>query len=304
MWKDFFSFSGSQRAGIIVLLVLIFLVLLIDFTLSFWVEQNFLSKDKLLFAEVELFQDSLIASGNAIYPAKSKKYPAKEKTHVLPDETSEDIPLLFLFDPNTLDSAGFIRLGLKPHVVSNILKYRRKGGKFREKDDLSGIYGMQPAVFSEISSYIRISGQNSFPDSSEPEEYRPLLELNTADTAALMEIKGIGKYYAVAIIRYRKALGGFYSVRQLQEISKMTSENYDRISPFCLTDTSMIKKIKINTASLEKLKSHPYLDFYQSKEIYELRRKKGKISGLEELSNIASLDSTALVRIAPYLSFD
>ena len=47
------------------------------------------------------------------------------------------------------------------------------------------------------------------------------VELNTADSAMLDAVRGIGPYYAKKILRYRELLGGYYSVEQLKEI-KMT----------------------------------------------------------------------------------
>ena len=44
------------------------------------------------------------------------------------------------------------------------------------------------------------------------------MELNTADTATLKKIPGIGSYYARKIVAYREALGGFVSKSQVTEI--------------------------------------------------------------------------------------
>ena len=38
----------------------------------------------------------------------------------------------------------------------------------------------------------------------------PKLELNTADSTALVALRGIGPYYARKILAYRDRLGGFY----------------------------------------------------------------------------------------------
>ena len=51
-------------------------------------------------------------------------------------------------------------------------------------------------------------------DSLRPVSHReisPPLELNTADSSALVRIRGIGPYYASKIIKYRQRLGGFYA---------------------------------------------------------------------------------------------
>ena len=53
------------------------------------------------------------------------------------------------------------------------------------------------------------------------------VELNTADTATLKKIPGIGSYYARRIVDYRNRLGGFVSVAQLKEMGELP-ENIGR----------------------------------------------------------------------------
>ena len=68
------------------------------------------------------------------------------------------------------------------------------------------------------------------------------IELNSADSAALVSIRGIGPLTAGRIIRYRNALGGFASVSQLQEVTGMTDRNYQMILQQIFVDCSKIQK--------------------------------------------------------------
>ena len=43
------------------------------------------------------------------------------------------------FDPNTADTLTLVQLGLRPFVVSNVLRYRAKGGVFRQASDFRKI---------------------------------------------------------------------------------------------------------------------------------------------------------------------
>ena len=72
----------------------------------------------------------------------------------------------FVFDPNTADSSQLLRLGLQPWQVRNILKYRAKGGVYREPTDFARVYGLTVKQYRELEPYIRIS-----PD------YRPASEV-------------------------------------------------------------------------------------------------------------------------------
>ncbi len=130
------------------------------------------------------------------------------------------------------------------------------------------------------------------------------VNLNEADTALLMKIPGIGHAYATRILKYRKILGGYYSVEQLKEVYGMYQELYDEIIPFFEITTDSIVRMPVNTASLDKLKSHPYINFYQAKAILELRKKAGKINFIEELSMLEEFPPEELGKLKSYLLFE
>ena len=82
------------------------------------------------------------------------------------------------------------------------------------------------------------------------------IELNSADSAALVSIRGIGPLTAGRIIRYRNALGGFASVSQLQEVTGMT----DRQLKGGWSDTGdLIEQHILSAEEAERLE--PYLCF-------------------------------------------
>lgn len=310
MWKNFFYFSGSQRTGILLLIFLIISVSLIDKFLPLFFEHEEESPDTLFIAEINDFKKSLISLDSIRIAGYKQRhdfnYSKKRKYDSFEDKTHQ----LFPFNPNELDSAGFALLGLKSYVISNIIKYRRKT-PFRDKENFARIYGISEEKYTELAAYIQLpESDKAENDSAEIRDLKNVfgkltkVELNTADTTALMQIKGIGRSYACAIIRFRKQAGGFVSVDQLSEIYGMTPENLDKIKPFCIVNLQFVQKIKVNIASVEKLKAHPYLNFYQAKQIYELRRKKGKLSGMADLKRLSELDEITLTKIAAYLNFE
>ena len=130
------------------------------------------------------------------------------------------------------------------------------------------------------------------------------IDLNTADSTQLCRIPGIGPAYAKRIIGYRKLLGGYYRLEQLQEVYGMYVELYEKITPFFLMSENSIRKISVNEASLEQLKAHPYLNFYQAKAIVEKRKKNAKIESWEELKLLEEFTETDRERVSPYLSFE
>ena len=130
-----------------------------------------------------------------------------------------------------------------------------------------------------------------------------VIELNTADSLDLMKIPGIGSSFAKRIIAYRKLLGGYHRIEQLQEVYGMYAELYEKIIPYLRIDPTQITFIQVNKFSLDKLKAHPYLNFYQAKAILEMRKKRGKIAGIDELKLLDEFTPDDWIRLAPYLEF-
>ena len=76
-----------------------------------------------------------------------------------------------------------------------------------------------------LEPYIQIN-QKKDSVSIKPEPKKNIIvELNSADTTLLMQVKGIGRGYAKGIIRFRGLTGGFVSIEQLKEIYGMRPEN-------------------------------------------------------------------------------
>jgi DNA uptake protein ComE-like DNA-binding protein len=130
-----------------------------------------------------------------------------------------------------------------------------------------------------------------------------VIDINSSDTLQLMKIPGIGASFAKRITSYRNLLGGYYRVEQLQEVYGMYEELYDKMIPYFRTDTGKISLIQVNTASLDKLKAHPYINFYQAKAIVEMRKKKGKLESIQEFSLLEEFTTEDLERLKHYLAF-
>ena len=126
-------------------------------------------------------------------------------------------------------------------------------------------------------------------------------ELNEADTATLQLLKGVGAITPSRIVRYRQQLGGFYDVRQLNEIKGLYPTVLETLTKTVSVNPDLIAKININKASLEKLKAHPYLDFYKAKVIVELRKSRKSIRALSELAAFPEFTPADLERLKWYV---
>ena len=129
-----------------------------------------------------------------------------------------------------------------------------------------------------------------------------VFNLNEADSLDLVQLYNIGPTFARRIIRYRTLLGGYVDIRQLWEVRGMDSVRYNDIAPYLYADPADITKIDLNSATLEQLKRHPYLDYYQAKAIVQLRDASGPYSTTEDLLKIPIIDNETYTHIAPYLT--
>ena len=231
-----------------------------------------------------------------------------------------------VFDPNTADSSTLVHLGLKKWQASNMLKYRAKGGRYRQAEDMKKLYGMTDSMYQALLPYIQIDTMavKQYRDSvrksridttqsdSVPRYISPkrdtVLNLRTADTTELKLIRGIGSYRAKQIVRYRQQLGGFTHVEQLREIKALQPLLIDTLSADSLLahfwlDSIIVEPLSVNSIGVERLQRHPYLSFEQAKAIYELRRRKVRLSSIKALEQLDCFTPEELLRVAPYLSF-
>ena len=130
-----------------------------------------------------------------------------------------------------------------------------------------------------------------------------VIELNSADSAKLTELRGIGASFARRIISYRNRLGGFYRKEQLKEVFGLDSATYAGLQAQVSADPSKIKKIRINKAAFEDLSKFPYLTYKQMNAIIQFREQHGNYESLADMKNIAIMNDEILRKIAPYLDF-
>lgn len=224
-------------------------------------------------------------------------------------------PQSFRFDPNSLDSAGFVLLGLQPWMAKNIMSYRSKGGRFRRRSDFKKVYGMSTLLYDRLFPLIALpdtiiyqkdSSRWAARDTSLWYKYPvgTVVELNEADTTQLKRIPNIGIGFARRIISYRGRLGGFYHIGQLREIQGIDEVLFGQISSWLRVDKLLIEPIDVNRSSLERLMAHPYMGFYRAKAMIELKRKRGVLKSLEEFKLYEEFTSNDRERLAYYLKFD
>ncbi len=215
----------------------------------------------------------------------------------------------FPFDPNTISFDSLRLLGMHQGLASSLIKYREKVKQFKSSDDLLELYLYDSVHHSEYKPYIQIDTTNLSFERKEKKvftyekEIQDTIELNSADTFELMKLRGVGRFYAAQIIRYRNKLGGYYSKQQLTEIKSIRQENLDKFWDYVVVDSTKIKTIPINTCEFKELLKHPYFDYYETKLIFSYRDEQGKFISLRDLKKAGPLTDRYVEKIGHYISF-
>ena len=157
----------------------------------------------------------------------------------------------FRFNPNTVSVEDLCRLGFSPKQAESIDNYRRKGGRFRRKADFAKSFVVSDSIYRRLEPFIDI----------------PLVDLNTADSAAFDALPGIGGWFASQILDYRDRLGGYSYKEQLMDIYNFDQEKYDALSDLITISPESVRPYPLWTLPADSLRKHPYIGDYAAKGI-------------------------------------
>ena len=301
---EYLSFGKSERIAILMVILAILLIVLVPS----WI--NRLRKPVSL--NDPLFERQI--AGFLMHDSTSGEKEGSGFDFSNPDrEVFRRSITPFPFDPNTLDIKGWMTMGFTAKQAKGIIRFREKGGRFRTKEDVKKLYAVTEEVFTVIEPYIRIpannpvtagntateNGRKGMP-SAMKERYQA--ELNSADSAELVKVYGIGPATARKIIRYREKLGGYASIEQLLDIPGIDSARFAMIRDGVFADAEVVNKVEINKASISQLRQHPYIDYYTAKAIVDFRIRKGDFNSPDELRDVPGMQMSLFLKLKPYIS--
>lgn len=219
----------------------------------------------------------------------------RKQTHIV----KHDI----FFDPNTTSYDTLIQVGFSTVQAKNLVKYREKGGRISSGTDLMKIYGIDSIFYNSVKHLIQIQ-KSTFNSSVSIKNEKPIkIDINSADSLALVKLPGIGPVFAKRIIKYRNLLGGFYEKEQLLEVYNFKPETYTIVEPYIFADTLYIKKIRINFASFNDLIRHPYLNKEQVNSILQYRNKNGSFSNIKSIEGLSGFNTENYKKLESYLTW-
>lgn len=308
IFGNYFTLSRFERNGMIILLTLIFIVIGIN---AFW---PFI-RAKLFYDTKEL--DLMFARAEADFSRKKPSTPDSSATEHINDLQAEattdyeNSKKLFYFDPNTASASEWAELGAVKKLIKTIENYRSKGGKFRKPEDLKKIYGFNDQLYRKLLPWVRIinnekkeSYENPVPPpvNTGPEMDVPKIEVNTTTLEQLLEIPRMNENFAARLIKYRKLLGGFYTLEQAGEVYGSKEEYVRLMKKYCYVNSDSLARISLNNSDLKTLGKHPYIGFELAKKIISFRNKNGPFQSLEGLKQAGLItDENQFKKILNYL---
>ncbi len=309
--NDYFSFTNKERKGVILIVVIIFLIILSPLFFRFFTKEKKYSHEQFESEITQLKIQQIDTTAGKKYIKYANNY---TNNHSSPaGENNKNIHAeVFSFDPNTASFNDWQRLGIRDKTIKTIEKYISKGGKFYKPEDIQKIWGLAPADAQRLMPYVSIKSEakqyTSFEKKEYPETksaYSPKVlspvDVNLADTTAFISLPGIGSKLSQRIISFRDKLGGFYSIDQVGETYLLPDSTFQKIKPRLVLGKAPIKKININTASIEEMKQHPYLRYNVANAIFQYRQQHGNFNSAEDIKKIMLVTEDIFNKASPYL---
>lgn len=311
--KDYFSFTAKEQRGLIALLAVILLSLSASIYLPLVIPQKQFDMEPFK-SEVEAFLATAAINDSTSISEQDhslKSIPALNK-----QDLEGFLQSPYRFNPNDLDEIQWKEMGLRERIVSNIINYREKGGRFRNKEGFRKIYGLTEIEFGILEPYLIFDPPTNLvfnkDTSTKPRQSdhrltinkaEPIrLEINAADSAALLDLTGIGPSFAGRIVRYRSRLGGFNKPEQLLEIKGLDSIRYNLFREQILLNPELISKIDLNNVTFKELLRHPYFEYYLVKAIFEKRDQVKTFDSVEQIKYLPVMYEELFEKISPYLT--
>lgn len=304
-WKAFlagyFSFTRRERIGLLLLVFLIVVSLLLPGFISSKTPAGFTPADTAWIAAAKKLETIETEKEGKLF----NSHPRDNDLAYQYDRSIGHSPVsgsLFYFDPNIIDESGWKKLGLKDKTIHTIKNYLSKGGHFYKAEDLKKVYGLHPNDYIRLEPFIKIETRNAEDKAAEtrPAEYARteneprrfsynIIDINVADTSAFISLPGIGSKLAARIVNFREKLGGFYSIAQVGETYGLPDSSFQKIRQYLKLESSSVRKININNATLDELKAHPYIRYNIANPIIAYRNEHGPFSRVDDLKKVMAV---------------
>lgn len=307
IWNTYFYWNRTERRGVIPLLVFLGVLICVNVFLRFRTPENITEPDAGFMASAKQFEqskDQLQETDSSQY-AYSEKYTNYE-SDFSPKVSKYNKPS-GPFNPNDLSVEQWVELGLSEKQAASIGRFQEKGGKFYKKEDLKKMYVISEEFYANIEPFVVFEKADKpfFADKPYPEKISNTtakIDINKADSAQLISLKGITPKMAQKILSVRKTFGGFHSLEQVNDLYGFYEPNYARLSEVAFAGPITIKPVNLNYCTFKELLQVPGLEYETVKNIMNHRQRIGSFKKTEDLVNLNLAEPDLYAKIAPYLT--
>lgn len=286
--QSHFRFTQNQRNGIFLLLILIIL----SQTLYFFIERpsSSIPTDTIVLAEFQKEIDSLKLI--EIENRKPKRYP---------------------FNPNYITDYKGYTLGMTNEAIDRLHKFRAQNKWVNSAKEFQNVTKVSDSLLNVISPYFKFPDWVTKPKSkykfnttvnyNVSKSFDQKIDLNIATATQLQRVNGIGEKLSERIIKFRKKfVGGFISDIQLQDVYGLSPEVIKRITnQFTVKTPREIKKLNLNSASIDELVTIQHIDYEIAHEIIEQRTLREGFKSFNELTKVKGFPIDKIEIIKLYL---
>lgn len=298
--KALFSFSKSERRGILYLLPLLMVVSLMV----------------VLINRSEGDNDLIYNMDDADSVPRAK---------AVADFTAQEDSVryqLFEFDPNNVTYRELLRLGMSKRAAAGFIKYRTAGKVFGVKEEFAACYGVSEQMYDRLEPYIIIGekyltqprgngAQGVAPQQlSQNSGHDSLFEFdpNILDANGYSAL-GFSVRQAQALIKYREMIGGFRSEQEFEKCYMVSPERMSQLRPYMKfaeheRDVPEPSAVELNAADSATLRSVRGIGEVTVRAIMEYRARLGGFVSINQLSDINSVTERNFELIAKQIWVD
>lgn len=284
-------------------------------------------------------EDNTIAYAPPSHPDETQRsifYPKKDnsdkkRVSFSPKKTK---PQPASIDLNTTTYKELATLpGIGPTFSKRIVKFRDAMGGFDSIAQLKKVYGLPPETYAALEEVFylgqpfdyaqgEVQGQAQDSSSSFKRKYKSqdadktsqrsnskpstlsafkVTDLNTADSAALDALPGIGPVLSKRIIRFRKRLGYFAYPEIVKLVYGFSEENYQKALPWLKVAATDKPAISLKSATWNDLKTFPFLDKRMISIILKKQQSGTVYRNWDEVAAIPGMDAQTLKWLRGYV---
>lgn len=284
--KPYFSYTKSQRRGVLALLSIILLLQLLHFVDLQTPIENSSEKQQWLALQTKL--DSMKV------------------------EAGKNVRTIYPFNPNFITDYKGYTLGMSLQEIDRLHAYRKRNLYVNSAAEFQSVTKVSDSLLATISPYFKFpdwvtakKGQSAYKPYKEFTKPKiVVMDINAATLEDLDKVYGIGETLAARILKHKTSLGAFVSMEQMQDVYGLSPEVIDKLNEhFKIQTTPDIKKIAVNERSIKELAEFPYFRYALAKQIVTYRSMNGNIKSVEDLTKIKGFPVDKAHIIALYLDF-